>query len=237
MKLKSKIININNITEKQRNSMLKLMLTYFEKMDKNVFYKDLNEKQWVIILYDKSEEEIKGFSSQMILESCIDGESIKIIFSGDTIIEKSYWGTTQLMKSWVELMFNVYNKNKNSKIYWFLLSMGYRTYRFLPIFFKNFYPNYKSPTPKHIKNIMDVFANKKFSDEYIRALGIVRPKDTTYLKPGTSDIKKSLLNNPHISFFVNKNPGHAQGDELVCLTEISKENFKSSFYRIYKSNG
>jgi hypothetical protein len=236
MKLKSKIININDITEDHKNSMFTLMLTYFENMEKKVFLKDLNEKRWVIILYDKSEKNIKGFSTQMMLEAQINNKSVKAIFSGDTIIDKDYWGTTQLMKSWLELMFNECNNNTNSELYWMLISMGYRTYRFLPIFFKKFYPNYKTDTPIQIKQIIDTFASKKYPEEYIKNRGIIRPKNTTYLKKGVSDINNSLLRNPHISFFKQKNPGYMQGDELICLTKLSRDNFKPALYRICKNN-
>jgi hypothetical protein len=40
------------------------------------------------------------------------------------------------------------------------------------------------------------------------------------------------LRNPHIAFFVAQNPGHAQGDELVCLARIHHDNFSAAGRRM-----
>ena len=32
------------------------------------------------------------------------------------------------------------------------------------------------------------------------------------------------MNDPHVAFFLKRNPGHGDGDELVCLTELSDDN-------------
>jgi hypothetical protein len=41
------------------------------------------------------------------------------------------------------------------------------------------------------------------------------------------------LCDPHVAFFLNRNPGWRRGDELVCLTEIAFENLTPAGRRMW----
>ena len=110
-------------------------------------------------------------------------------------------------------------------LYWFLLSKGIRTYLLLPMFFRAFYPNYLTPTPPETQAIMDTFARAKFGAWHLEEAGIVRvwpPADR--LTAELAAIPDSKREQPHVRFFLDRNPGYANGDELVCLAEISEAN-------------
>ena len=51
-------------------------------------------------------------------------------------------------------------------LYWFLICSGYKTWRFLPVFFRDFYPNPEAPTPSHVKHILDTLGDVKFGSQY-----------------------------------------------------------------------
>jgi len=40
------------------------------------------------------------------------------------------------------------------------------------------------------------------------------------LRTGLEKAPASREHDPHVRFFESRNPGHAKGDELVCLTEL-----------------
>ena len=44
------------------------------------------------------------------------------------------------------------------------------------------------------------------------------------LRGALKTVPDGRANDPHVAFFLAQNPGHAKGDELVCLTELSDEN-------------
>jgi hypothetical protein len=52
------------------------------------------------------------------------------------------------------------------------------------------------------------------------------------LKPELAVIPERRRANPHVRFFLQKNPGFAAGHELVCLAEISPQNLKRFAARI-----
>jgi len=95
------------------------------------------------------------------------------------------------------------------------------------LFFKKFYPNYREQTPEFEKELIDYLAKKKFGKFYIKEKGIVKihpPADR--LKPELARIPEHKLKNPHVKFFLDRNPEYINGTELVCIAEIKKENLK-----------
>jgi len=107
-------------------------------------------------------------------------------------------------------------------VYWFLICSGYKTYRFLPVFFQEFYPSYRSPMPVFEQCVLGTFGRLKFGAQYRD--GIIRFDHPTPLRPGIAEISKGRLGNPDVAFYVQSNPGHAQGDELACLCPLELTN-------------
>jgi hypothetical protein len=118
-------------------------------------------------------------------------------------------------------------------LYWFLISKGYRTYRFLPVFFREFYPRYDRPTPTPAQSLLNAFARAKFGAAFDAVQGvIVANPDGCRLRPGVADLTPGRLHDPHVRFFQERNPGHAQGDELCCLAPLTPENFTAAAHRV-----
>lgn len=227
MKLKGEIFGIKELAAWQKKRMCHLLNQYFHHITYDCFENDLKEKDWVIVLSEINSGEIQGFSTQKLLRATIQNRITRAIFSGDTIINKEFWGGTELVKKWFELVFSLLEKERDSKLYWFLISMGYKTYRYLPIYFHDFYPCFNKETPSHQKSVLDAFALMKYPDQYNGNSGIIHfDGDTACLKEKFAEIPTHRLRDPHVKFFQEKNQFFAQGDELACLAELSEYNFK-----------
>ncbi len=156
----------------------------------------------------------------------VDGREIAAFFSGDTIIHRDYWGETILSRIWAQTVFAEVDRltveRPEALVYWFLICSGYKTWRFPPVFFREFYPNAASATPPHVQRILDALGRSKFGEEYLPGEGIVRFRAATPLRPGVAEITDQRLHDPHVAFFAHANPGHHRGDELACLAELSR---------------
>ena len=53
-----------------------------------------------------------------------------------------------------------------------------------------------------------------------------------YLRDDIAPITAERLTDPHVRFFVERNSGHAQGDELCCLAPLTRANFTPAAYRV-----
>jgi hypothetical protein len=156
---------------------------------------------------------------------------VRILFSGDTIIEKDCWGSLALPLAWGRLMLRIIAEQPETKLYWLLTSKGYKTYRFLPVFFREFYPCFSVPLPPFEQALRQSAATLMFGKRFDPETGILRASEGAQrLRPGVADLESRRLRDPHVAFFQQVNPGHAHGDELVCLALIHPANL-SPFVR------
>jgi len=190
----------------------------------------------VFLLRDADSGRIHGFSTLMRMTACVDGKEIVAFFSGDTIIDRDYWGETVLSRLWSQTVFaeaeRIVAERPAATAYWFLICSGYKTWRFLPVFFREFYPNADGPTPPHLQRILDTLGARKFGDQYLPEAGIVRLRAVAPLRPGIATVTAERLRDPQVAFFARMNPGHVRGDELACLTELSRANLTRAGQRM-----
>ena len=223
--LTSKAIPISELSGMDIQSMFRVFSENFEGATQEIFERDLSNKNWVILLNDAETNELEGFSTLALYETEFNGKPISVVYSGDTIIRREYWGTSELPKSWIHTVLEK-SVNMVQPLYWLLISSGYKTYRFLTVFYKEFYPRHDKPTPPEMQAIMEHLAMQRFGAEYHCEEGIVRFKDgATPLRDGIAEVTDERLQDPHVAFYIAKNPGHVNGDELVCITQIHPDNF------------
>ena len=234
MQLTGRIISVTEVDERQREQMFALMQRYYLGMNQADFETDLREKQWVIQVVDEVTDRVVGFSTQMLIDQDVEGRSVRALFSGDTIVDQQFWGNNTLTKLRGRLALDLINDAESIPLYWFLITKGYATYRLLPVFFREFYPRFDRPTPPSIVQLIDVFAGAKYPQHYDSATGVVRSgeADCCRLRAGVADVSDQRLADPHIQFFTERNPGHADGEELCCLAPLTPENFTRAAWRI-----
>jgi hypothetical protein len=233
MTLVAKLVDVPEVTPSQRAEMFALMDDHYANVHPHVFEADLAEKRWVIMVCDRATERLRGFSTQTWLEAEVGGRPIKALFSGDTIIHRECWGDPALFRVWGRLALALIDAHPSEDLYWFLISQGYKTYRFLPLFFREFYPRYDTPTPDPLRATIDALARGRAREEYDPANGVIRATPLQYrLRAGLADVTAERLRDRHVCFFLARNSGHANGDELCCLAPLTRANFTPAAYRV-----
>ncbi len=234
--ISGEIVTVGDITKLEKKRMFELMDTYYENANWQHFQEDLSEKTHVIMLRDLQTRKIQGFSTQMTLETQVEGVLTKALFSGDTIINKDYWGESALAGLWGKYAVSLIDSNPDTPLFWFLISKGYKTYKFLPVFFNEFYPRFNKQTPTYEKKIIDAFARLKFTDLYDQEKGLIRTDDKKdKLKKGIAEVTEARLRDEHIRYFIERNPNWKNGEELACIAPLSRANFNRMAYRAIKS--
>ena len=215
---------IKEYTEEEIQVMYGLMNQFYDNTKESVFRKDFFEKDYCLSLYHETDG-LVGFTTQKVLELQVDGRKVHGVFSGDTIIHKDYWGDMELFRIWADFWFDF--AKQYEEFYWFLICKGYKTYRMLPLFFSEFYPNYRSKTPHYEQSIMDTYASLLYGDDYNKDSGVMEYKNIKdKLKEGVADIGSRELKNKDVEFFCQANPGYIKGNDLVCLAKIDKANLR-----------
>ena len=223
MKLESITIPVGDVTASQIEEMLRLMQAHYEGVTDTQFLSDLKAKTWVILLQEDGN--LRGFSTQALFQHEIQGHCVNVLFSGDTIIERSHWGSLALPVAWGRLMRSLLAADPERELYWLLTTKGYKTYRFLPVFFRNFIPAPGIAIPPFERDLIESLARKKFGIRFDPNAGVVRATPGAQrLRNGIAEIDEKRLRDPYINFFEQMNPGHADGDELVCLARWHEDN-------------
>ena len=233
--MKSWLVPIKKLQPSDRIAMYALLENHFKGVTWDRFQIDLDRKNWVLLLKDETSNTLKGFSTMMLSHTTLLGEQISVIYSGDTIVDPSAWSSTTLPRAWIAAVNFLRQQYAENRLYWLLICSGFRTYRFLPTFWQEFYPRYDAATPANIANLMATLAQEYYGDFYRKETGIVRFQYPQILRDGLIEIPAGRQANPHIQFFEEKNPSYRLGDELVCLTQIKYDNLTSAGQRMWKA--
>jgi hypothetical protein len=205
-----------------KTKMFGLLTQHFDGVTPEQFARDLAEKNLALLL--ERDDALVGFSSLQAYTTTFEGEAINVIYSGDTIVTPGAWGTTALPRAWVAGVESLRAKLPPARCFWLLLTSGFRTYRFLPVFWREFFPRFDHVMPGVTRRMLEQLAKERFGNQFHPDTGVVRFAKPQRLKNGLEEIPEGRGRDPHISFFFSRNPGHAKGDELVCLTELGAEN-------------
>lgn len=222
-KLKANTVPISKITQDQKTAMFELFQKFYEDVDKDQFIKDMNAKDSIIILTSKNKE-LRGFSTLTSFDVLEDNRLHHIIYSGDTIIDPSYWGTAALTMEFLKNIIKAKMKRPFSPVWWYLISKGYKTYLLMANNFMNYYPRYDRKTPVVVQKIMNDVSEKLYPGRHDQNNGILvfqgerHEKLKDFVAPISQQLKEKY---PKIKFFADKNPNWMNGDELVCLGEVN----------------
>jgi hypothetical protein len=233
MRLAARLVIASDLTPSQRVAMFLLMERHYANVHRQVFEADLAEKHWVILVSDPASHRLCGFSTQRLLEVEVEGRPVKVLFSGDTIISREHWGDRALSNAWGRLALSLMDPHPDAEMYWFLISQGYKTYRFLPLFFHEYYPRHDAATPDWAHAVLDAVARAIYPEEYDADSGVIRASASQYrLRAGLAEVTPERLKDAAVRFFHLRNPGHARGDELCCLAPLTRANFTPAAYRV-----
>ncbi len=205
-------------------SISTLYLDYYDGSSREKVLADLESKSEILLL--QHDYEIVGFTTYQIYDTLFEGKLVKVIYSGDTVVHHEHWGQQSLGFAWVKRLGQFYKEFSDTPFYWFLIVKGHRTYRYLPAFAHSFYPHWEIDR-SDLGELLNTLAKEKFQDSYDEKLGIIHYHNSQgHLKSDYAFPTLREKEHKAVEFFLKKNPGYRDGDELACLCEIKEENFK-----------
>lgn len=219
-----------------REAMHRLLARCFEGVSYPGFVRDLEDKDWVVLVEDDAGR-LQGFSTLRVYDTVVDGQTVQVVCSGDTIVDAAARHSTALLRTWIDAVLRLRSPDPTRACYWLLICSGYRTYRLLPVFWREFWPRFDRATPHEAVALMHRLASERWGACYRPREGIVRLPNPQVLRAGTALPPAARLRDPHVAYFLRRNPGHVCGDELVCLAEISVGNLTAAGARLLGAVG
>lgn len=210
-----------------RDEMFALFIAYYDAVLRSTFEEDLANKDLAILLR-APDGKLVGFTTLSTHDASAGARRVRYIFSGDTVMDSSYWGPGYLLRSWFRMAGSIKAQQPDTDLYWLLLVMGQRTYRILADFFHDFAPRVKKPQDPALIALRDNFARTKYGDYFDPATGLITfPSSRGQLAAHLQDAAQASISRPSVRDFLKLNPQHPQGVELACIAELSNANLKS----------
>lgn len=213
---------INRISVQEIRQMYDVFHRYYAHAEMDDFIRDLSGKHGVILIRTRGEGRVVGFSTIVSLDMTIGRLKGRGVFSGDTIIEREFWGTRTLQVAFFMYVLREKLRKPFRPLYWLLISKGYKTYLLMANNFQQYYPHPDGECPE-LAPVIRHYCDRLFPGHYDSDRGILDFGDNAqHLKEGVASITPDLRQRvPKVRFFEECNPGWSQGNELPCVGEIT----------------
>ena len=233
LQLQGRLVACSELGGVEIQSMFDLLSRNFMGVIPEVFLRDLEEKNWVILIEDQ-EGKLRGFTTFLMVQSQVTKMPTTVVSSGDTIVDPLAWGSPILPRTWIRSIYELKQNFPEGDLVWLLLTSGFRTYRFMSVFCREFFPRFDRDSPEEIQNLLRALAKEKYAKTFDAESGLVRFPKPQALRDHLIHIPEGRKADPHIEFFLRSNPGHAKGDELVSLAFLSLDNLTSAGKRMVR---
>lgn len=216
-----------------RQAMCALYLAAYEATHAALFEADLAAKDEVLLLY--ADTVLVGFTTLKLDRHVWHGQPLCVVYSGDTVVAPAHWGQTALSCAWVRRLGQLKAQHPLDRMLWLLLVKGHRTYRYLHVFARRFFPHEQRSEPE-LAVLTAWLAFQRFRDDYRPDTGLVVFEPSRgQLRPELAEARPDELARPGVAYFLRRNPGYRQGHELVCLCEVSEDNMKPLTLRLFQA--
>lgn len=226
---------IDRVSPTDVMTMYGIFSRYYEHAPLDTFLRDMSKKTGVFLLRRRSDREIVGFSTVATMDLDIDGKPIIGVFSGDTIIEKEYWGSRALPLAFFIYLVRLVVRHPLTPIFWLLISKGYKTYLLMA---NNFFRYYPHPEGKYSEysDLIPLYCEKLFPGYYDPDRKILDFGDQyNRLKDDVARVSDELRSKyPKVAFFEEKNPEWHRGTELPC---VGRAGFPDAFRYLFRYLG
>lgn len=231
--LKAIYKKVSKIDVHDIRQMYGIYCQYYENTTWDIFLRDLSKKTGAFVLYCPKEGRVVGFSTIMTCDIVVQGKAARSVFSGDTVIEKAYWGSRALQVAFYKFMIAEKIRYPRQSIYWLLISKGFKTYLLLANNFHTYYPN-PEHNNEHLAEVVDGYCRQMFSEYYDAKNRILDfGSDYQCLKGDVANITETMRRENHkIDFFEQCNPEWRRGTELPCVGVFDVENMSRYVFKL-----
>ena len=168
-----------------------------------------------------------GMAAIDIYPATFRGRSLAIISTAHVLIRENWRGRNLIQKLGLRMFLRARLRHPLRPIYWFYDTFSYKSYLLLPRNFRTFWPRYDEPTPEPAAALMDQLATQMYGPAWRPARGLAVRSGQKRMRESAAPLFLRPDAGQDLQFFAHMNPGHAEGDMLVCLCPLTLSNWLS----------
>jgi hypothetical protein len=168
-----------------------------------------------------------GMVSLDVIPASFRSRPVTAISTTHVLIRENWRGRNLLQKLGFRTFLRERLRHPLRPIYWFFDTFSYKSYLLLPRNFRTYWPRHDRPTPPAQAALIDALAGKVYGPAWRPDRGIVVRSGQKRLRETAAPLVLARDSDPALTFFPRANPGHAEGDMLVCLCPLDLANWLS----------
>jgi hypothetical protein len=168
-----------------------------------------------------------GMASLHVHPARFRGRAIAVISTTHVLLRENWRGRN--LTQWLGLRTYLRTRLRYPMrpIYWFFDAFSYKSYLLLPRNFVEYWPRHDQPTPEARAALIDELASRAYGPAWRPARGVAVRSGRIRLREAAAPLPSDGDPGPDVAFFARANPGHAEGDMLICLCPLTLRNWLS----------
>jgi hypothetical protein len=197
----------------------------FYDVQRDYAERELRGRQRIALF--RMNDALLGMVSLDVFDAEFRGRRVTVISTAHVLLRENWRGRNLLQKLGFRTFLRERLRHPLRPIYWFFDTSSYKSYLLLPRNFDEYWPRHDRPTPAPQAELMNVLASRVYGPAWLPDRGIVIRSGQKRMRETAAPLILARDSDPNLEFFARANPGHSEGDMLVCLCPLSLGNWLS----------
>lgn len=195
----------------------------FYDAERNYVERRLKAVQEVALFRSLADRQLIGMAAIEEDVLTFEGRRVVVTFTSHTIVDPRYRGQGLLQRAGARRTLRTWIEHPLKRKFWAFDSNSARGYLLLPRNLVTFWPRHDEGTPPWEARFMAEYGARKYGTAW-QGDGVIQRVPQKRLLPQSASLRGDMLRDPHVVFFQQRNPGHAEGDMLFCLVPLTLAN-------------
>jgi len=190
-------------------------------------YSEAELRQRQCIATFRMNDSLLGMAAIDVYPAEFRGQKLVVIATRHVLIREAWRGRNLLQKLGARTFLATRLQHPLRPIYWFFDTFSYKSYLLLPRNFRQFWPRREEPVPEPRAALISQLAMQTYGEAWRPELGVVVRSGQKRLRSSAAPLVLGPGADPELEFFARANPGHPDGDMLICLCPLTLSNWLS----------
>lgn len=224
------IVRTESLTPADWEELWQLTDVFYDT-DRQYAQAQLKAHQQTVLVRSGTDGTLVGTASINVHHVLFHGRIVTAIYTTHVLLRPEVRGRNLIQRIGFRTYLAERLRHPWRPIWWFFDTFSYKSYLLLPRNFREYWPRFDEPTPPREQALMHQLAAQVYGPDWRPAHGIVVRSGRKRLRAATAPLAPGPHDSPDLAFFARANPGHAQGDMLVCLSPLSAANWLCAAWR------
>jgi hypothetical protein len=194
----------------------------FFDTERTAFERAVERSDEVIRFHDANDGRLCGMALISAYAASHEGRDFRVLSTGAVCLEPPYRGLNAVQRAGLFRLARERLRHPLSDVYWYFDTFSYKSYLLLPRNLPEYWPRADRSTPAWESGVIAVLAQRHGGEAWNPITGVIGAQGRR-LRPGVAEVLPAD-HNPHVRFFLRRNPGHAAGERLPCLCPLNLRN-------------